>query len=121
MKKNIKNIPKKPLRDSFKGIWIPRSVCLNTDLTNTEQKLMGVIYALSQTKESGKYGGCFATNSYLATIMSTSKGSIAKMLSDLRNKKQIKTVESQHSMNDKIRVLKVINSIKDFKEGFNVD
>ena len=121
MKKNIKNIPKKPLRDSFKGIWIPRSICLNTELTNTEQKLIGVVYALSQTKEAKKYGGCFATNSYLATIMSTSKGSIAKMLSDLRNKKQIKSIESQHSMNDRMRVLKVINSAKDFKEGFNTD
>jgi len=121
MKKNIKNIPKKPLRDSFKGIWIPRIVCLNTNLTNTEQKLIGVIYALSRTKESHKYGGCFATNSYLATIMSTSKGSIAKMLSDLRNKKQIQTVESQHSMHSRIRVLKIINSTEDFEEGFNRD
>ena len=121
MKKNIKNIPKKPLSDSFKGIWIPKSVCLNTNLTNTEQKLMGVIYALSQTSEARKYGGCFATNSYLATIMSTSKGSIAKMLSDLRNKKQIKTIDSQHSMNDKIRVLKIVSCVKDFKKGFNID
>jgi hypothetical protein len=109
MKKKVENICRSKISDNFKGIWIPKEICFSVDLTSAECFLLSIIYSLSFNEEAKKYGGCWASNSYLATIMTTSKGTIAKMLTELRKKGYIKNIKSRHPSYPDRRVITISN------------
>ena len=71
----------------FLGIWIPREVWLNKDLSTNEKVLLADIASLG-----GMSNGCFASNQYLADFFGLSKDRISKLISSLKNKGYI-TVE----------------------------
>ena len=71
----------------FLGVWIPREVWLNKDLSTNEKVLLADIASLG-----GMSNGCFATNQYLADFFGLSKDRISKLISSLKNKGYI-TVE----------------------------
>ena len=71
----------------FRGIWIPKEVWLNKDLSANEKILLAEIDSLG-----GLSDGCFASNQYLAEFFGLSKDRISKLISGLKNKGYI-TVE----------------------------
>ena len=71
----------------FRGIWIPKEIWLNKDLSTNEKILLAEIESLG-----GLSNGCFASNHYLAEFFDLSKDRISKLISGLKNKGYI-TVE----------------------------
>ncbi len=67
----------------FKGVWIPKEIYLNTNLSWTEKILLVEINSL----DTGE--GCFAGNEYLGKFLGKSSGSIANTISQLRSRKII--------------------------------
>jgi len=74
---------------AFKGIWIPKDIWLAQDLGWTEKMVLVEIDSLNGEQ------GCFASNEYLASFFSLSKGRISKVISALREKGYI-TVEIKY-------------------------
>ena len=72
---------------AFRGIWIPKEIWLNKDLSTNEKILLAEIESLG-----GLNDGCFASNQYFANFFDLSKDRISKLISGLKNKGYI-TVE----------------------------
>lgn len=68
----------------FKGVWIPKEIYLNPDLSWTEKILLIEIHSL-QGEE-----GCYASNQYLAEFLGIKEGSLANMLTKLKEAGLIK-------------------------------
>lgn len=86
-------------RRSFKGVWIPREVWLNKELSWREKCLLAEIDSLDTPEE-----GCIASNQYLATMFNTTPGTIAVDLCRLRKIGLIE--ENSRSKNRVLRVAK---------------
>ena len=71
----------------FRGIWIPKEIWLNKDLSTNEKILLAEIDSLG-----GSSDGCFASNQYFADFFDLSKDRISRLVSGLKNKGYI-TVE----------------------------
>ena len=71
----------------FRGIWIPKEIWLNKDLSTNEKVLLAEIDSLG-----GSSDGCFASNQYFADFFDLSKDRISRLISGLKNKGYI-TVE----------------------------
>ena len=71
----------------FRGIWIPKEIWLNKDLSTNEKILLAEIESLG-----GLHDGCFASNQYFADFFDLSKDRISRLVSGLKNKGYI-TVE----------------------------
>ena len=69
----------------FKGVWIPKDIYLNRDLTPTEKFLLVEIDSLS------KNGECFASNEKLTQIFRTSTRQVQYALKKLKDKGLIST------------------------------
>ena len=68
----------------FKGVWIPKDIWLNTDLSIIEKVLLVEIDSLDNSDR-----GCFASNEYLAKFVQLSEGRVANIISDLKKRKFI--------------------------------
>lgn len=66
------------LRD-FKGVWIPKEIWLNKELSIVEKALIAEIDSLD-TEEKG----CYASNEYLASFVNLSEGRCANVISSLK-------------------------------------
>lgn len=62
----------------FKGVWLPKEIYLNQDLSWTEKILLIEINSLENEE------GCFASNEYLASFLMCSVKNIEAMLTKLR-------------------------------------
>ena len=62
----------------FKGVWIPKDVYLNTQLSLIEKILLVEIQSLDNEK------GCFAGNTYFAEFLGVSITSISLGIKKLR-------------------------------------
>lgn len=82
----------------FTGIFIPVEILELEDLTLLEMLLISWIDALY----SKEYGGCYASNEYLAIRLKVQVNTIAKALTSLRQKKLIEDV----SFDGRTRVIK---------------
>ena len=87
----------------FLGIWIPRAIYLNKDLTWTEKILLVEIHSLDNEQ------GCFASNDYFAEFLSCTTTTISTSVSKLKRLGFIK----QTSFDGRTRILKT--DIKKFK------
>lgn len=67
----------------FKGVWIPREIWLNEDLSFAEKVLLVEIDSLDKGE------GCWASNEYLAKFIGISEGRLANMVSELRKRELI--------------------------------
>ena len=65
----------------FKGVWIPKEIWLNTDLSIIEKVLLVEIDSLDNSER-----GCFASNEYLASFVQLSEGRVANIISDLKKR-----------------------------------
>jgi hypothetical protein len=66
----------------FKGVWIPKEIWLNTNLSILEKVLLVEIDSLDNSDR-----GCFASNEYLAKFVQLSEGRVANIISDLKKRK----------------------------------
>ena len=71
----------------FKGVWIPKEIWLNTDLSIIEKVLLVEIDSLDNSDR-----GCFASNEYLAKFVQLSESSVAHIISDLKKREYIVVV-----------------------------
>ena len=62
----------------FKGVWIPKAVYLNPNLSWTEKILLTEIHSLEHNE------GCFASNEYLAEFLQVGAGRVANLISQLK-------------------------------------
>ena len=66
----------------FKGVWIPKEIWLNDNLSAIEKCLLVEIDSLDNDPEKG----CFASNEYLGKFIGVSAGRAANMICDLRKR-----------------------------------
>jgi hypothetical protein len=71
----------------FKGVWIPKEIWLNTDLSIIEKVLLVEIDSLDNSER-----GCFASNEYLASFVQLSESRVAHIISDLKKREYIVVV-----------------------------
>jgi len=69
----------------FKGIWIPKEIYLNKELSWTEKILLVEVDSLDRGE------GCFASNEYFGKFLGRSIGQIANVISKLRSRKLLIT------------------------------
>lgn len=74
----------------FKGVWIPREVWLNVDLSLIEKVFLVEIDSLDRGK------GCFASNQYLADFFQLSRGRVSQIVSKLDENRYI-NIELKYS------------------------
>jgi hypothetical protein len=68
----------------FKGIWIPKDIWLNRELSIQEKVLYAEINSLDKDEK-----GCYATNQYFAKFFGLSKVRISQLIASLADKKLI--------------------------------
>lgn len=98
----------------FKGIWIPKEIFLNDDLSWTERILLIEIDSLDNEE------GCFAGNEYLSKFLRVSEITISNAISKLKKKGYIKQIY----FDGRRRILKScikINLKSDLKETLRQD
>ena len=66
---------------SFRGVWIPRDIWLNKELSITEKCFLAEIDSLGGSEE-----GCFASNQYFADFFNLSKERARKIIGELNKK-----------------------------------
>ena len=71
----------------FKGVWIPKEIWLNSDLSIIEKVLLVEIDSLDNSDR-----GCFASNEYLAKFVQLSESRVAHIISDLKKREYIVVV-----------------------------
>jgi hypothetical protein len=96
----------------FKGVWIPKDIWLNTDLSIIEKVLLVEIDSLDNSER-----GCFASNEYLASFVQLSEGRVANIISDLKKRKFI----IQVFFDGRNRGLRISKSESSFNENVKPD
>lgn len=86
----------------FKGVWIPKDIWLNKDLTAIDKVVLTEINSLDNENH------CTATNKYLAEFCGVSESTITRSIKKLVDLNLIET-EMKTSSTGKYRVLKVVN------------
>jgi hypothetical protein len=89
----------------FKGVWIPKEIYLNKELSWSEKILLIEINSLDNNEEKG----CFASNKYLSEFIGISESSMANMVSKLKAQNYIFQVFFD-GRNRGLRVHKNMNS-----------
>lgn len=77
-----------PQDRDFKGIWVPRSIYFDPDLTWTEKILLVEIDSLDHGK------GCYASNAYLSQFLQVSGDWLRHLLADMKRRGLITITES---------------------------
>ena len=96
----------------FKGVWIPKEVWLNKDLSIIEKCLLVEIDSLDNGEK-----GCFASNEYLATFFNLSESRMANIISDLKKRGFI----NQIYFDGRQRGLRIVKSEVWFTENNKAD
>lgn len=73
--------PDAPVKQ-YKGVWMPKEVLDNPDLTPTEKILLAIIESLDDEQA----GGCYANNKYFSEKLDTAERSIIRCIADLKDK-----------------------------------
>lgn len=66
---------------AFKGVWIPKEIWLNRELTLKEKVMLVEIDSLDNEQ------GCFASNKYFADFFGLSTSRVSQIINDLERKK----------------------------------
>lgn len=89
---------------AFTGVWIPKHIWLNDDLSPMEKLFLAEIESLDNDKEKG----CFASNEYFGNFFKISEGRAANIISGLRKRGYIKQV----FFDGKVRGIRVHENVK---------
>lgn len=87
----------------FKGIWIPKEIWLNNELSLQEKVMLAEIDSF-ETKN-----GCFASNSYLGSVIQLSPSRVSSIISNLIRLEYINSrlIYRTHSKRVETRILTV--------------
>lgn len=66
----------------YKGIWLPKEILDNPDLTPTEKILLAIIESLDDEQA----GGCYASNEYLSSKIDSTAKSTSNRITSLKEK-----------------------------------
>jgi len=72
----------------FKGVWIPKEIWLDHNLTATEKCILAEIHSL----DNGE--GCFASDKYLAEMFGSTAGSVSNVISSLKKRGYITRIKN---------------------------
>lgn len=92
---------------NFKGVWIPKDVWLNNNLTLQEKVFLVEIDSLDNSEDKG----CFAGNQHFADFFGISKSRVSEVIKTLVDKKLIKR-KILKTQTGSIRYLKVSHPLK---------
>jgi hypothetical protein len=84
----------------FKGVWIPKEIWIDKDLTWMEKLLLVEINSLDNTE------GCYASNQYFGEFFNLSGSRISEIVNSLVEKKYITSTLIYEGLQVKKRVLK---------------
>lgn len=73
--------PENPVKQ-YKGVWMPKEILDNPDLTPTEKILLAIIESL----DDEQVGGCYASNKYLSEKLDIAERSVIRCITDLKDK-----------------------------------
>lgn len=73
--------PENPVKQ-YKGVWLPKEILDNPDLTPTEKILLAIIESLDDEEA----GGCYASNEYLGEKLGTSGKVASNLIASLKKK-----------------------------------
>ena len=96
MKKTIRN---------FKGVWIPKNVWLDKDLTLIEKCFLVEVDSLDNEN------GCFASNAHFSEFFAISKGRCTQILKSLEKKEYIKITLIRNGKQVVKRVIRILNRV----------
>lgn len=89
----------------FKGIWIPKEVWLNEDLSVIEKLFLVEIDSLDNDN------GCYASNKYFAEFFNISKGRCTQVIKSLERKGLIRIEYEREGKEIKRRIIRVVNKL----------
>jgi hypothetical protein len=92
-----------PVFRDFKGVWIPKEIWLDKDLTWIEKLMLTEIDSLS-TKD----GACIASNKYFAKFFGISERRVQQIIESLKKKGYV----AQVKFNGRVRFLKCLLEVK---------
>lgn len=87
---------------AFRGVWIPKEIWLDKDLTAVQKVLLAEIHSLDNEENEGFKKGCYSSNQYFAEFMGISDRQVRNHISYLKKKGYIKQI----GFNGRYRVLK---------------
>lgn len=89
----------------FKGVWIPKEIWLDQDLSIMEKLFLVEIDSLDNEK------GCFASNKHFSEFFGLSKGRCTQIIKELEKKKMIKISYEREGKQITKRVIRVVNKL----------
>ena len=98
---------------AFKGIWIPKEVWLNEELSVMEKLFLVEIDSLDNEK------GCFASNKHFADFFGISKGRCSQIINRLYEKNLIEVTFEYEGKEVKKRTIKVVNKLNTLVNKLN--
>lgn len=100
----------------FKGVWIPKEVWLNRDLSLIEKVFLVEIDSLDNKD------GCYASNKYFSEFFDISKGRCSQIINQLKDKGLISIEYEREGKEIKKRIIRVVNKLnrgsKNIKQGY---
>ena len=89
----------------FKGIWIPKEIWLNTDLTVMEKLFLVEIDSLDNER------GCFASNAHFSELFQLSKNRCGEIIKALKKKNYVKITYLREGKQVKSRTVKMVSKL----------
>jgi hypothetical protein len=90
---------------NFKGVWIPKSIWTNEELTIMEKLFLVEIDSLDNNE------GCFASNSYFSSFFSISASRCSQIIKTLESKGMVEVELEKKEKQTIRRFVKVVNRI----------
>lgn len=100
----------------FKGVWIPKEIWLDENLTVQEMVFMVEIDSLDQSK------GCYASNAHFADFFGLSKSRSSEVIKQLEHKGYITTKYIYEGKEIKQRIIHVVTKyvgVRETEEGYS--
>ena len=89
----------------FKGVWIPKEIWLNNDLTIMEKVFLVEIDSLDNED------GCYASNKHFSEFFQLSKGRCSQIINSLKEKGYIKISYKRKDNQIEKRTIRVVNKL----------
>ena len=97
----------------FKGVWIPKEIWLNKDLTIMEKLFLVEIDSLDNDK------GCFASNAHFAEFFGITKGRCTQIIRSLEKKGLVTIKLEREGKNVSKRIIKVVRKLNTLVSKLN--
>ena len=97
----------------FKGVWIPKEIWLNKDLTVMEKLFLVEIDSLDNDK------GCFASNAHFAEFFGITKGRCTQIIKSLEKKGLVIIKLEREGKNVSKRIIKVVRKLNTLVSKLN--